>query len=140
MGLVYLPLMIMTFPSCRYASPLPDASSAFQVIQVDPAKLETTPPDEGIAHACSSWSLDAEQVERFFKLSKEYKENPYSMFYQVPCSISGELRAGEKVWRFSINGGATATWSRDGETRHWGCSVKECEQLVILAADSMDPE
>lgn len=117
----------------------PETSSVLQVIRVYPAKLETAAHDEGIAHACSSWSLDAKQVESFFKLSKEYQEDPYRMFYQVPCSISGELKAGGEAWKFNINGGATATWSREGEIRHWGCSVEECERLVMIATDSMDP-
>ena len=132
--------MILTFPSCRYASPLPEPNSVFRVIKVDSAKLEVTAPDVEIAHACRSWALNEKQIERFFKLSKEYQEEPYGMFYQVPCSISGELQAGSEVWRFSINGGATATWSRGGEIRHWGCSIKECEPLVMIATDSMDPE
>lgn len=111
-----------------------------QIIKVTKSKFDVAIHDEGIAHACSSWALDAKQIESFFKLSEEYKETPYGMFYQVPCSISGELKSSGEVWQFSINGGATATWSRKGEIRHWGCSVKECERLVIIAADSMDPE
>lgn len=96
--------------------------------------------DAALQDACSAWHLSATQVERFFQLSESYPSSPYSSFYQVPCSISGELRAEAKTWEFTINGGATATWRTEGETRYWGCSAKACEPLVVLPTDFMDPE
>lgn len=110
---------------------------------VGPAKLHAAAHDEkdqSIVQACRSWSFNEAQVASFFKLSKEYDENPYNLFYQVPCSIAGELQVDGQIWQFKINGGATATWSHEGVTRYWGCSVAECEPLVLIATDFMDPE
>lgn len=76
----------------------------------------------------------------FFRLSERYDESPYSQFYQLPCSISGELQAEGKTWQFTINGGATATWNHQGVTRYWGCSAKACEALVLMPTDMMNPE
>lgn len=92
---------------------------------------------DALQEACLDWHLSASQITRFFQLSESYQSNPYSSYYQVPCSISGELRAEAKIWTFKINGGGTATWHADGEARHWGCRVKACEQLVLLPTDSM---
>lgn len=90
--------------------------------------------------ACDGWRLGARQVERFFRLSEHYEESPYSAFYQVPCSISGELQAEGRSWIFQINGGATATWTNGDEVRYWGCSDERCADLVLLATDLMDPD
>ena len=90
--------------------------------------------------ACQAWGLSAQQVERFFQLSEPYPSSPYSGFYQLPCSVSGELQAEGKAWTFEINGGATATWRAEDETRYWGCNVEECEPLVLMPTDSMNPD
>lgn len=90
--------------------------------------------------ACMEWRLVPTQVERFFKLSDRYEESPYSAFYHVPCSISGELQAEGHSWSFQINGGATAIWTSGEETRYWGCSDEQCADLVIFATDLMDPD
>lgn len=76
----------------------------------------------------------------FFELSEPYKEIPYGSFYQVPCSISGKLKAEEKVWDFVVEGGATATWNIGKETRHWGCTAKACAPLVLAPYDGMNPD
>lgn len=97
-------------------------------------------PGDALQDACQAWRLSARQVERFVQLSEPYQSNPYSAFYQLPCFVSGELQAEGKTWAFEINGGATATWRADGETRYWGCSVEECESLVLMPTDSMNPD
>lgn len=136
-------MMILGSGSCRRDSLPPEPSSALRVTKVASAKLHAVARDEkdqSIVQACRSWALTEAQVESFFKLSKEYEDEPYSLFYQVPCSISGELQIDRQTWQFSINGGATATWSRESVTRHWGCSVAECEPLVMMATDFMGPD
>lgn len=90
---------------------------------------------DALQDVCQAWHL----VERFFQLSEPYPSNPYSAFYQLPCSVSGKLQAEGKTWTFQINGGATATWRAEDETRYWGCSVEECEPLVLMSTDSMNP-
>jgi len=90
--------------------------------------------------ACRRWRLSAQQVAEFFRLSREYEEPPYSAFYQLPCSISGKLRSEGTTWHFVIGGGGTATWSKGGQTRYFGCSADACEPLVLLPADGMDPK
>ncbi|RNF85097.1 hypothetical protein EER27_04755 [Lysobacter psychrotolerans] len=118
---------------------LASSESALRVTKVDPAHYAGT-AGGAEAVACRNWRLSTTNVERFFRLSERYEESPYSLFYQGPCSISGELQAEGRTWRFQLDGGATATWTGGGETRHWGCSAKECEPLVLLATDRMDPE
>jgi len=87
--------------------------------------------------ACKNWRLSKTQARIFFGLSKEYRENPYHEFYQLSCSITGELRSGGKRWGFSIDGGGTATWRYGKTTRYWGCSTARCEPLIILLTDGM---
>lgn len=87
---------------------------------------------------CKNWRLSTAQVEQFFRVSTHYEENPYSLFYQVSCSISGELRADGKTWQFAIEGGGTATWVNARTTRYWGCGAPQCEPLVILLTDFME--
>lgn len=111
---------------------------ALRVTKMEPAHYAgTAGGDEAVA--CGNWRLSTLDVERFFQLSDRYEESPYSLFYQAPCSISGALQAQGRTWRFRLDGGATATWTGGGETRHWGCSARECEPLVLLASDGMDP-
>jgi hypothetical protein len=76
-------------------------------------------------------------VERFFRLSREYTQNPYNQFYQMNCTITGQLRANGKKWAFTIDGGGTATWRDWKTTRHWGCSAQACAPLVMLLTDGM---
>lgn len=110
-----------------------------RITGIAPANYNGTARDD-LRNACQAWELSAQQVERFFQLSEPYPSNPYSGFYQLPCSVSGELQAEGKMWTYEINGGATATWRAEGETRYWGCSVEECERLVLMPADSMNPD
>ncbi|MDR0183971.1 hypothetical protein P8609_13485 [Lysobacter sp. UC] len=88
--------------------------------------------------ACKEWRLSKAQARRFFGLSKEYSANPYHAFYQLNCSITGQLKSGGKTWAFGIDGGGTATWRSGRTTRYWGCSTSRCEPLVILLTDGME--
>ncbi|MGY0620435.1 hypothetical protein [Lysobacter sp. A378] len=112
--------------------------AGIQVISAAPPRYDGAPGD-ALQDACQAWELSAQQVERFFQLSEPYPSNPYSGFYQLPCSVSGELQAEGKIWTFEINGGATAIWRAEDEARYWGCSVEECEPLVLMPTDSMNP-
>jgi hypothetical protein len=136
-------MMILVLGSCHRDSLPREASSALRVTKVAAVNLHASASDEkdqSVVQACRGWSLTAAQVERFFSLSKEYKQDPYSLFYQVPCSISGELTIDGKTWEFVINGGATAIWNRKGVTRHWGCGAAKCEPLVLMPTDFMNSE
>ena len=95
---------------------------------------------DSLQAACDAWQLSAWQVERFFRLSERYASTPYSDFYQVPCSISGELQTDGRIWTFEINGGGAATLRAGGRTRYWGCRAEECGTLVLLEPDLMDPD
>lgn len=90
--------------------------------------------------ACGKWTLTPAQVERFFAISQRYPERPYSEFYQLSCDISGEIRADGRPWTFEINGGGTATWTSRNEVRHWGCSARECDSMLLLPTDGMSGE
>ena len=132
-------LAAMTLTACQPASPRPSSDDAVRVIRVAAAKYEgTVGGSEKVA--CDGWHLGTLQVEQFFRLSERYEESPYGAFYQVPCSISGELEAVGRSWNFQINGGATAIWTSGSETRYWGCSDQQCANLVLLATDLMDPD
>lgn len=122
-------------PGSRPLSP----DTASKVTQVGSARYEGTAGSDE-EKACRDWRLTAQEVENFFRLSERYDENPYSQFYQIPCSISGKLNAGEKSWDFVIGGGATATWTDGKETRYWGCAAKACAPLVLMPYDGMNPD
>lgn len=90
--------------------------------------------------ACRVWQLSPSQGQAFFRLAESYQDSPYNRFYQVGCGISGRLQAEGRHWHFAINGGGIATW-RDGDTtRHFGCSARECEALLLLPTDGMEPD
>ena len=110
-----------------------------QVLEVAAAEY-TGRTGDPLEAACRNWRLSSEQVAEFFRLSERYEQSPYAGFYQVPCSISGKLRSEGVAWDFTIGGGATATWTHDEQTRHFGCSAEACAPLVLLPSDGMDPE
>lgn len=89
---------------------------------------------------CRAWTLTPEQAGRFFALSEEHLESPYSEFYQLPCSIAGNLVQDGKAWKFRINAGATAVWTSGAETRRFGCSAPSCAEFVLLMPDGMNPD
>lgn len=117
----------------------PRGLDSLRVTRVDPASYRGS-SDDGLRQACAQWRLSEEQVRQFFLLSDEYDDEPYSRFYQIPCSISGDLEVNGTSWTFVIGGGATATWERHGDTRHWGCSAEACASMVLLPTDGMNPE
>lgn len=132
-------LAATTLAACQPASPHQSSDQAARVIHVAAPQYEGSIGGSEEA-ACLGWRLGPSQVERFFKLSERYEESPYAAFYQVPCSISGELEADARSWTFQINGGATAVWTSGDETRYWGCSDEQCADLVLIATDLMDPD
>lgn len=112
------------------------AELSIEVLSVDPVEV-TAERDKVLIEACRSWSLSKEQVAEFFRLAQKYEISPYASYYQTPCSITGELTSSGEVWKYSINGGATAVWMKGDVTRYWGCSKPECEKLVLLPTDFM---
>lgn len=132
-------LMMLLVTACRSESAFASHTAALRVTRVDASRYEGNRGGT-LEEACTNWRLSPVQVARFFRLSQHYQEDPYNAFYQLPCSISGELEAEGKVWRFQINGGATATWTSGEDERHWGCSAKACESLVLLPTDGMNPD
>ncbi len=117
------------------------------MIRVDTARY--APPTDGrredpqLRQACADWTLDKAQVARFFALSREYtdREKPqrYARFYDLPCTIEGELRTEGRQWTFRINAAATATWESGEQVRHWGCAVRDCAPLVLMMPDEQAP-
>ncbi|MDH5823553.1 hypothetical protein QFW77_11205 [Luteimonas sp. RD2P54] len=97
-------------------------------------------PGHPLEEACRTWKLSSSQVQAFFHSADAYEDRPYQRFYQMGCSISGHLQAEGRNWRFAINGGGVATWQEGGTTRHFGCSAKKCESLLLLPTDGMGPE
>ncbi|MNM29872.1 hypothetical protein D3C81_404200 [compost metagenome] len=87
---------------------------------------------------CSAWSLTPGQVQELFALSESYQESPYSQFYQLPCSISGEATLEGRLWHFVINGGGIVTLSNGGEAKYLGCRDKRCEPYILLLTDDME--
>ena len=106
-----------------------------RVLEVEEPQVHASAFERGeqsIVEACRNWRLSPTQVTQFFTASEEFPDNPYSMFSQLPCSISGTLESKGTRWRFAINAGATATWQREGDIRYFGCSAISCEPLVLL--------
>lgn len=110
-----------------------------RVLEVSPGNY-FGPEGRPLEQACRSWALSPRQIEQFFLLSDAYEERPYGTFYQVECGISGQLHAEGRDWVFSINGGGTATWQAGNTTRHFGCAASECEPLLLLPSDGMEPD
>ncbi|WP_407352147.1 hypothetical protein [Luteimonas sp. R10] len=113
--------------------------SSLRVVDVAPAEYHGA-AGHPLEEACRTWRLSASQVQAFFHLADAYEDRPYERFYLVGCSISGHLQADGRDWRFAINGGGIATWENDGTIRHFGCSAKECEPLLLLPTDGMEPD
>ena len=93
----------------------------------------------GEAEACKAWRLDVADVEQLFQLSEHYDSNPYHLYYQVSCAITGQLFWDGRSWDFAIDGGGTATWTNGSETRYLGCAAPACEPYVMLLTDMMSP-
>lgn len=123
-------ILLASFTTLAVAAP------SIEVLRVDPVEISAD-NDKSLLEACRSWSLSKEQVAEFFRVAQEYEISPYASYYQTPCSITGELKSGGEVWKYRINGGATAVWMKGDVTRYWGCGKPECEKLVLLPTDFM---
>lgn len=130
--------IILAGVSCGHARPAGESLQSQEIIEVADAEY-VGPPGDPLEAACRDWRLSARQVATFFQLGQRYEQRPYAAFYQVPCSISGKLRAEGKTWDFVIGGGGTAIWTHGEEERHFGCSADACEPLVLLPTDLMGP-
>lgn len=143
----------MLLASCASADPRGDHPNAgskspsdIQVIRIHGGKMDPgsmSDPNEAIvANECKAWKLKPQQAAEFFRLAKEYPPDaPVGVnhdFYQLPCSIEGQLIAPDGAWNFRINGAATATWSRGDKVRIWGCNDPACKPLVLLMPDGYD--
>ncbi|WP_156963000.1 hypothetical protein [Aerolutibacter daejeonensis] len=133
-----MPLLSILLPACSLERAKPDVG-AIATTAVREARYSGAPNDP-LQATCQRWTLTPAQVERFFAISQRYSDSPYGSFYQLPCDISGTILVEQRTWEFQINGGGTATWVRGNEVRHWGCSAKECEPLVLLLTDGMSGE
>ena len=142
-GLLLTPVLLLA-AACSSKFPGPaDAGTPF-VVEVHDIEVAAPEYHGAAGHpleaACRDWQLSPSQVQAFFRLSESYQDSPYNRFYQVGCGISGRLQAEGRHWHFAINGGGIATW-QDGDTvRHFGCSARECEALLLLPSDGMEPD
>ncbi|WNG27871.1 hypothetical protein F0U62_30565 [Cystobacter fuscus] len=129
-------------PSLEAKERSAEAKPHFEIKDVKPSKFkarEGGSKDEALLAECAKWKLTKEQALRFFQISTSYEENPYSEFYQLPCSIEGVVEAEGKTWEFTINAGATAVLKSGKEVRYFGCSAPACEPLVLMMPDGMEP-
>lgn len=130
---------VLAGTACSHASRTVDGAKGPRIVAVAGAEY-SGPSGDALETACRNWRLSDRDVARFFELSERYEESPYSAFYQVPCSISGRIEAEGEAWEFVIDGGGTAIWSHENETRYFGCSAQACESLVLMPTDLMNPE
>lgn len=111
-----------------------------RILEIHPAKYDKRydlieSSEDVEANYCKSWGLTAEQAQHFFKISDEYLEGHFRLFYWLPCNVSGVLESEGRKWQFSINQAASGVW-RDGDAiRLWGCSVDECKNLNLMMPD-----
>lgn len=136
--LLLLPMLPGCHPQVRPAS----SASDFTVLEIAkpvylPAQGKRASADEQAM--CSAWSLDADEAESFFRLSKPLVEGELHDFDWLPCSIRGRVRAEGVVWDFEINAAGTSTWNNGDEARLLGCSQAACEPFVILMPGSAAP-
>ncbi|WP_434474025.1 hypothetical protein [Xenorhabdus bovienii] len=107
---------------------------------IDLTGLELTESnDKDIINECKKWNLSKENVDKIFKISKEYKNYPYSIFYQTPCNINGKAQINNEAWNFYINGGGMITFENKNKIIFLGCESKKCEPFFILPFDGMNP-
>lgn len=86
---------------------------------------------------CKRWALTREQAQTFFRLSKPITgEEKHGAYYDLPCTVTGRVRAEGRTWDFAIDGAATATWTSGNEVRLLGCSDPACEPLVLMMPGS----
>lgn len=71
---------------------------------------------------CDNWVLSTKQIEQFFKLSDEYKDDDgyaeyAKTFNWAHCSIMGTLKADNSEWNFEINASGAAEWRNKSTVR-----------------------
>jgi len=91
---------------------------------------------KGMEAACRAWKLDKAGVARVFAASREYDHGLQDGFYALPCTISGQLPAQDKIWTYRINAASTATWTSADLVRTFGCSANACKSLVLMMPDN----
>lgn len=96
---------------------------------------ETT--DNTLSAACRSWNPDSNTIQAVFMLSRAYPEEPYSLFYQTPCDVSGKMTIDGQPWQFSLNGGGIMTLTSGNKTLYRGCSDAQCAPHILLLTDAM---
>lgn len=115
------------------------AAAGVVVVESDGAPIYAPPlgkaADPALAASCRAWTLNRDQVARFFAASREYRDGLGDAFYSLPCTITGELRAEGRIWTYEINAAATATWIGGGTVRRFGCAAAACEPLVLMMPD-----
>lgn len=128
-------------PSARPADApaAPGANRPSVVVRSVGASVYTPEPgraaDAGLQRACQAWTLDRDDVARFFAASREYPEGTQDAFYALPSTISGQFTADGQTWDDRINAAATATWIHGARARTFGCSDRACAPLVLLMPD-----
>ena len=118
-----------------------EPAQALQVLSTSPARLLDNPHSAGkqFPAACQAWQLSPQQVARFFALATAYPPSARHSFDYLPCEIAGELVADGQRWQYRINAASTASWTHAGQERFFGCSLSECEALVLMLPDNGEP-
>lgn len=118
----------------------PGANRSSVVVRSVGAPVYTPEPgratDAGLQLACQAWTLDHDDVARFFAASREYPDGTQDACCALPCTISGQLTADGQTWDDRINAAATAIWIHGKRMRPFGCSDQACAPLVLLPPDN----
>lgn len=133
-------LLLLIIPNCYANDQLIINPLDFIIETVNSTTIDdvlSVKDNQFLNQACQNWHLNKQQITQFFLLSEQYQYSPYSQYYQVPCNINGTLRYQNEIWQFTINGGATGNWQREGSIKYFGCRDEKCESLVIIPTDDM---
>lgn len=137
-SIIMIILMMTSYPIYTQSK---QSASEIQIETVNAVTIDINQlsmiTDSAMYQACQHWQLNKQQVKQFFELSENYSDYPYSLYYQIPCSITGTLKYQNKIWRFTIDGGATGVWQYKTDIKYFGCHKAACESLVILPTDGM---
>lgn len=130
-------------PACNSSPPAlrAEPTDAISVLEIassryDPSGARGDGP--ALAADCRQWSLTRLQAETYFRLSKPITMVEAHEFDTLPCTISGKLRADDRIWDFEINAGATAIWRSGIDLRMFGCADPACAPLVRSMPDRGD--
>lgn len=133
-------LLLLIIPNCYANDQLAINLLDFTIETVNSTTIDdvlSVKDNQYLNQACQDWHLNKQQITQFFMLSEQYNYSPYSLYYQVPCNISGTLRYQNELWQFTINGGSTGNWQREDNIKYFGCRDVECKLLVIIPTDDM---